>query len=68
MYDHRRVVASVHGDKADLADIGQREYVRDRFRIEPHGSEVWKIPNKTRILVAAVRDHAEGMGARPDVR
>lgn len=67
MKDHGRLSRRIHRDSADATSIGERDNVRNRGRIVPDGTEIWKIANQIRVLVTTVGPGVENTAAGTNV-
>ena len=65
--NHGRINAGVHGDAANLSDVGKGKDIGDGGGVEPNRPEVGEIANESRVLKAAVRHSAEHMITGADV-
>ena len=57
----------VHRDATDLSNLCKGQDVSDGVPIEPHLSEVWKIADHGRVLIAPVREGTQHATAVSDV-
>ena len=67
MDNHGRINAGVHGDAANLSDVGKAKDIGDGGGVEPNRPEVGEIANESRVSEAAVRHGAKHVITGADV-
>ena len=54
-----RLRVGVHGNPANLTNVGEGQDVGDRVHIEPHRAQIWEFDDKLGVLTTAVGDGAK---------
>ena len=67
MNAHGSLLSGVHCHATNLVNLRKREDVGNGLTIEPDGTKIWKITKEAGVLVTAISDDTEHVGAASNV-